>query len=506
MHDRPLPDWTFFISLNATVALLITASKAGAMFSIGSCFSQSKWLHYRKSTRKLEELDLFEEASRGPLGALVMLFTSWIWIKPLLLIGSIATVLALGVDTFGQLLVNIDSSRDIEIQDGRASFGFTHKYDSGVASQFPDVEGGGLMANTSTLDTTMQGAIYKALFDVNAQSVFNCTSRCVWKQTYVTLGFATNCTDVTAETHVTIRMDNNTGMGQWFNMSTPGNITLRAGYSPTSWLTLAQVAAVDLLDRFSMGTPIENLPISSEFARIAVLTAAVDQAGDTDTVSDIYPEGWKVSECTVGLAAYEYSNISASGNQFRIGNTTTIPLTSGQLKSTMLTFSQSNIPNMTVQGIDLAGLNAFFTSSRFSGSTYSGESRPSESTGMGDVMRKGDVPTLFKNMADSMTEQLRSGYNITAEGFTVESVVFVQVRWQWLSLPVFVLVAAACQLGYTMVSCQIDQRPLWKSSVVAVLFHEISGGGRPKQVVRTNLQSKKQLKVLARKTWVTVET
>lgn len=152
MHDCPLSDWTFFISLNATVALLITASKAGAMFSIGSCFSQSKWLHYRNSTRKLEDLDLFEEASRGPLGALVMLFTSWIWIKLLLLIGSIATVLALGVDTFGQLLVNIDSSRDKEIQDGRASFGFTHIYDSGVASQFPEVdgvEGGGLMANSA---------------------------------------------------------------------------------------------------------------------------------------------------------------------------------------------------------------------------------------------------------------------------------------------------------------------------------------------------------------------
>jgi hypothetical protein len=353
----------------------------------------------------------------------------------------------------------------------------------------------------------MQGAIYKALFNVQAPSVFNCTSRCLWQETYVSLGFVTNCTDVTVETHATIQQYTTTGIGgQLFNMTTPGNITLTAGYQPTSWLTLAQVAAVDLLAAYSKDTPPYSVPISSEFARMAVLTGAVDQDGDMVFVEDIYPAGWKVFECTVGLAAYEYSNITASGNQFRIGNTTTIPLMSGQLKSTMMTFSQSNIPNMTIQGIDLGALNTFFTSSRFSGPTYSGEFRPGESTGVGDVMRKADVPTLFKAMAESMTEQLRSGYNITAEGFTVESVVFVQVRWQWLSLPVFVLLAAACQLGYTMASCQRDQRPLWKSSVVAVLFHELSGGGRPNQVVRTKLQSKKQLKVLARSTWVNVET
>ncbi|ETS85614.1 hypothetical protein PFICI_03639 [Pestalotiopsis fici W106-1] len=351
----------------------------------------------------------------------------------------------------------------------------------------------------------MQGAIYKALFDVKAQPVFNCTSRCLWKESYISLGFKTTCTDVTVETHATIRQDNYTGMGHWFNMTTPGDIPLRAGYSASSWLTLAHVAADDLLAKYAGGTPIDGIPISPEFARIAVLTGAVDQDGNSGFVQDIYPAGWTIFECTIGLAAYEYSNISASGNQFIIGKTTTIPLTEGQLKATMLTFSQANIPNMTVQGIDLAGLNAFFTSSRFSGSTYSGESRPSESTGMGDVMRKSDVPTLFEKMADSMTEQLRSSYNLTAEGFAVESVVFVQVRWQWLSLPIFVLVAAACHLGHTMARCQSDQLPLWKSSVVAILFHDLIRGRQSKDAMRTNLQSKSQLEALAKGTWVTVE-
>lgn len=508
MQGRPLSDWTFLINLNATVALLVAASKAAAMCSIGSCFSQSKWLHFKTTPRKLEDLDLFQEASRGPLGAFFLLFTSWIWIRPILVVGSVATVLALGADTFGQLVVNIDSYQDLEVFDGHSSFGLTHVYDSGVKGQMTNTAGvnTALLANTSTTDTAMQGAIYRALFNVQSQPVFNCTSKCVWKDSYVSLGFGTNCTDVTTETHATIRQDNSTSQtGHWWNMTTPGNISLRLGYSSTSWLSLAQVAAVDLLAVYSLQVPNSNVAISPDFARFAVAAGASDQSGSEELPKDFYPAAWQVHECTISMTAYEYANVSASGNEFKMGSTTAIPLEDGHFNGTSLIFSQPNLPNMTVQGVDLAGLNAFFTSSRFSGSIFSGESRPSESTGVGEVMRKADVPTLFAKMAESMTDQLRSGYNMTATGLAVESVIFVQVRWEWFSLPLFVVIAAAIQLVYTMVCCRSDPSPLWKSSVVAVLFHELSGGGQWKDVVRTNLESVDQLKTLARRTRVTVE-
>lgn len=337
----------------------------------------------------------------------------------------------------------------------------------------------------STTDTAMQGAIYRALFNVQSQPVFNCTSKCAWKESYISLGFGTNCTDVTTETHATIKQDNR--------------------YSSTSWLSLAQVAAVDLLAVYSLQVPNSNVAISPEFARFAVATGASDQSGSEELPKDYYPAAWQVHECTIGMTAYQYANISASGNEFKMGSTTAIPLEDGYFNGTSLIFSQPNLPNMTVQGVDLEGLNAFFTSSRFSGSIFSGESRPSESTGVGEVMRKADVPTLFAKMAESMTDQLRSGYNMTATGLAVDSVIFVQVRWEWLSLPLFVVLAAAVQLVYTMVCCRSDPSPLWKSSIVAVLFHELSGRGQSKDVMQTNLESVDQLKTLARRTRVTVE-
>jgi hypothetical protein len=66
-------------------------------------------------------------------------------------LGAVATMLALGVDTFGQLVVDLSGYRTIETNDGQASFGLTHIYDSGVQTQFPELTGrggDGLMPNS----------------------------------------------------------------------------------------------------------------------------------------------------------------------------------------------------------------------------------------------------------------------------------------------------------------------------------------------------------------------
>lgn len=361
------------------------------------------------------------------------------------------------------------------------------------------------MRLVSTVDTAMQGAIYKALFDVQTQPVFNCTSNCVWRDVYTSLGFGTNCTDVTTATQATIE-SKDTSTGTWYNMTTPSNISLQAGWSNTVWLTLAQVAAVDYLEKYRLGTPTRSISISSEFARFAILTAAYDQDGNTGLPDDTYPGAWSIYECSINLMAYNYTNITASGNDFNIGSTVSIPLTSGELLSTMLTFSQPNLPNMTVQGIDLEALGQFFTSSRFSGTTYSGDEPPNSTTGVGGVLRKGDVPTLFQSMAESMTDQLRSGYNSTASGLSVKSVTYVQVRWQWLSLPIFIQVAAVLLLVLAIWGSFTDRSPLWKSSTVAMLFHEMNLDAESKVVVRTDVESVDRLNKLAKETWAMVES
>ena len=57
------------ISLNAIVSILATISKASLTFSITASLSQFKWLLFSGRARRLKDLQLYDDASRGPLGS-----------------------------------------------------------------------------------------------------------------------------------------------------------------------------------------------------------------------------------------------------------------------------------------------------------------------------------------------------------------------------------------------------------------------------------------------------
>ena len=130
MNNRPLTNWTFFLSLPATIAVFSTAAKSLAAAAIGASISQPKWLHFRAGPRPLGDFDRFEEASRGPMGSLKLVGAGpW----GLVTIGALATVLALGFDVFIQQLVRLDP-RDVAFDDGRAVLGLSHDYITGAGA------------------------------------------------------------------------------------------------------------------------------------------------------------------------------------------------------------------------------------------------------------------------------------------------------------------------------------------------------------------------------------
>lgn len=128
MDDRPLTEWHFFFSIPATVAIFGTALKSTAAFAVAGCVSQYKWLHFKSSPRKLVDLDLIDDASRGPLGALVLLAR-----RPMGLasIAAAVTLLALAVETFVQQTVTF-TPRNVLVDDGEAVLGLAHTYDGGA--------------------------------------------------------------------------------------------------------------------------------------------------------------------------------------------------------------------------------------------------------------------------------------------------------------------------------------------------------------------------------------
>lgn len=364
----------------------------------------------------------------------------------------------------------------------------------------------------------MQGAIYRSLFDIDPPSAFNCALTCIWNGTYISLGFVGTCADVTNATLLGLSPSLwNGSHGTGSNIKTSGGITLGATYLPPSWQTVVSVGSASLLSAVYPGRGSDPHPndliqhgalIPADIARIAVLRVPSDRTSWFIQYSKV-----EIVECKVSLAAYSYSGISASGSSLTIAKQELIPLGPGvatwNLSDTAPTpsldivFNQSGLPVLKASVQDISALNLLFVSDRFNGSIYDGEEPPSPPQGVADAFRSGDISQTFQNMARSMTDQLRSSYNVTARGLSIDQVVFVQVRWEWLILPAVVQVSSVLFVFLIVVrSRRTRELQLWKSSTVTFLFHGVMhqddvDGAR---ILGTSVHSLPELEVLANET------
>ncbi|KAL2183361.1 hypothetical protein L209DRAFT_767441 [Thermothelomyces heterothallicus CBS 203.75] len=504
MDDRPLADWHFFLSISATIAIFGTALKSTAAFAVGGCVSQYKWLYFKSSPRKLVDLDLIDEASRGPLGSLVLLAR-----RPMGLasIAAAVTLLALAVETFVQQTVTF-TPRNVAVDDGNAVLGLAHTYNGGAKPIRSSM--GVINLSPSTADLSMQGAVYRGLFHLDSPAVFNCTSSCRWNSTYISLGFASTCTDVTDATLNLPPGAKPAELDRDRNLTTPGGVKLDASYSPTSWQTVISVRGISLLKPNSTWLSEDEMItyMPPEIARIGVLRADLLTPSwviRTDTL--------EIVECDIRLAAYAYSNLSSTGNNLTEKrhpitlNRGVVTFVDNDTYADKLVFDQPPLPVLRASVPDIVALGALFTSSRFGGNIFDGETAPTQNTsGMGDAFRSGSIAKTFQNMVDSMTNQLRASFDVKAQGQSIKQVVFVQVRWPWLALPLVVQILSLVFLIFVLVqSSQTKTLPLWKSSTTAVLTYDIRGDESGMGKLGTGVLSKKELKALVKSVEVKLE-
>jgi len=77
MNERALDRWTLPIQPNSLIAVFTTIGKTGLLLAVTECISQLKWLHF-EHPHNLAHVQLFDDASRGPWGAMVFLWKySW---------------------------------------------------------------------------------------------------------------------------------------------------------------------------------------------------------------------------------------------------------------------------------------------------------------------------------------------------------------------------------------------------------------------------------------------
>ncbi|KAM6518621.1 hypothetical protein FSOLCH5_007384 [Fusarium solani] len=489
MDDQPLSHWGFYISLNATISILTTALGATMMHSVSRSISQLKWLYFKKRPRTMSNFQSFDEASRGVSGSTKFLFTvGW----NLATLGALITILRLSLAALTQQVVEI-GDRPVATPDSNATFGYTHEYYRNLAKELANAGDEAIPQ-----DPKMQAAILQGLYDISTFARFSCSGSCAWNQSVVSLGFKSQCKNVTQETLDTESCNGSRQSQFNCSMTTPGGLGITTHNFHTDYATTFYLNATAVVkDEFDTG-PGNN----SEFARLVVFRATSDHNFATFNAN--------VTECSLSLAAYEYSGAKSNGTTFNFDKTEEIDLGKNPWKldnSSVFAINESKadgIPRLEISKPDLRALQNFFESSTIVTEWVEG-SRGNENIAVSPALGgTANVTRLMDKMATSMTDYLRSGPNSqTATGQRVEVVTYVTIRWLWFIGPAAIELAALLFALLTIASNRKSRKvPLWKSSALAVLACRYESG---EGLIRSKVKDIKKIESMAEETSVRLE-
>jgi hypothetical protein len=105
---KPMSTWRAFIRPNTVVSALSTLSKSSMLMVVGQGLGQLKWQHFQQRPRRLIDFEILDGASRGPMGAVQLLYRLK-WRALAACVGAVITVLAIAMDPFVQQVIYYDS-------------------------------------------------------------------------------------------------------------------------------------------------------------------------------------------------------------------------------------------------------------------------------------------------------------------------------------------------------------------------------------------------------------
>jgi hypothetical protein len=188
LDQKPLPQWPKHLSVNTLIAVYGVIIKAAAGFIIAEGISHIKWTNL-KQPQTLDRFERHDQASRGPWGALLLLWNDKG--RNISSLGAVITILILFLEPFSQQIIGIYDC-DQTHHDKIASIPTSNYY-------FPEsyyVAGG-----TYSTSWDMRNTINRGIFATTKSQVeFSCPSgNCTFPGTYSSLAFCSVCEDVSAK-------------------------------------------------------------------------------------------------------------------------------------------------------------------------------------------------------------------------------------------------------------------------------------------------------------------
>ncbi|KAK7702574.1 hypothetical protein SLS64_009537 [Diaporthe eres] len=463
------------------VSTLSTISKALLLQPVGASIGQLKWLNLRQA-RRIYDFELFDRASRGPLGSAFLLARFRL---DMVSLGCFITILSAALGPFTQQVISY-ANQQVDVSNSSATFGVTYNYSVATI-----LASGHLTLNTpETFDPSIRANILGALYNSKIPPVFNCTSSCTWNETIVTLGFGHECRDVTEATAANRKCtditpsDNNEPVDPYngkvyqnCSMTTPGGVVLKTVHHPQldiddAYQTTRRYVSIESSSYYYWS--LKRYPKSGKsYSSLATLAQyerdpAFLHGGELKE---------KVTECEVSAVAWRYSGIAVEGNELTIGNREKIRLDHvGDPMfnvSRIVSFNTMDSHPMEINVWDWEAVDFFLKNllsdlssmEGFQGGIGTNYKRPTfEISGSG-----GDITVWVARMTEAMTSALQSGPNRQLmEGTSRDVVIFVQVDWLWYALPLVVEVGSAILLTFAILRSRSGHGiPLWKTSALA---------------------------------------
>jgi hypothetical protein len=200
LKDKPSSKWPFDsigLTLNAFVSVLSRIAGAALLLPVAEALGQLKWSWFiRGDSKKMWDFEMFDNASRGPWGAFLLLIHTKG--KTIAALGALVTIFALALDPFFQQVVSFPTRWTL--LETNSSIARVVRYEPVYHS---DYENGIEMA---MLDTDIQN-VADLFFVANgtqavpfgngtrAEVPLSCpSSNCTWPS-YETLGMCSQCAD-----------------------------------------------------------------------------------------------------------------------------------------------------------------------------------------------------------------------------------------------------------------------------------------------------------------------
>lgn len=507
-QGEPIPELPSGVTLNAVISLLSTAARAALIFVVSAAIGQLKWCWFLRSGRRLQDLQTMDEASRGPLGAFWIL-VSWTG-GSLATLGAFITICTIAFGPFFQQLVDYPT-RDVEQANLTAVASRNANYTTNDFRKLSGVMTAGLVFGSERLDRGPSCP----------------TAWCSW-DSYKSVGWCSKCKRIDGHLNDSkcivktlvhrgrwdqpfcgLVMHSNNQIDQYF-MKLKNWTDIRLPLA--NRLNVIREIIYPVFD-FEDFVAADGLVIPHPFLKFRhAIVDRNEQVFQNLTLSDQNPlRLGQFNECALTFCEREYTTETIDG------------ITSSNLTSTDYgNFSQIAFPEGGTRTAYSFAPWCWYPKSAWGditwtsfdgGLTYQDESQrafcPPSYVDYMDALRgivvmnhttlwyfnqtyasdnateferyrvedAGWSPTnislIFENIAAALTSYGLRTSNLTATGKALLPQPYVRVRWQWIALPAFLELASLVLLLSTIFYSRRIGVPIWKSSLLAVCYHDI---------------------------------